>query len=126
MKLSLLCHGGSKLSLIIGFIILLMFLLLFYMTLRFIKRRTLLTLLVICGQAFMLTIAMLCFVHNISIYHIYLIELGCIILGIVLPSFFLLSDYLIMISDMKLKGSYYGLIKPSSIDHNKKEKGSKH
>jgi len=106
------------LSLIIGFIILLMILFLFYMTLRYIKRKTLITLLVICGQTFILTIAILCFSHNISIYHSNLLELGYLTLGIILPSLFLISDYLIMISNMKQKGLYYSLIKPGGINYN--------
>jgi tetratricopeptide (TPR) repeat protein len=97
-------------SFFVVFVLTLMFLFLLYTLYRYFRRRTIATLITLCGQVFILTIAVLCLAYKINVVNIHLVELGYIILGIAAPFILLLYDYITMISDFKRQESFEGLV----------------
>jgi tetratricopeptide (TPR) repeat protein len=103
-------------SIIVGFTILAMALLIVYMTYRLYKTRQLLVLLSLCLQLFSITIAVNGFIKKVQSSN--LVE-GCYILfGIVIPAGFLLFDYIRMIQKVKKQGVFSGLVETVKKEQN--------
>ena len=97
-------------SVINGFIIVVMLLLIAYMGYRLFMKRRLLVLLSLCAQLFALLLAVLSFINDIQALD--MIQACFLLLGIVIPCCFLVSDYIQMLDKVKKKGLYEGFIQP--------------
>jgi len=97
-------------SVINGFTIVLMILLLVYTLYRLFKKRNLLMLIPACAQIYALSFAILSFINNVEALPI--VQGAYIILGMVPPALFLIIDYIRMIKNVRSKGVFEGLVKP--------------
>jgi tetratricopeptide (TPR) repeat protein len=102
--------GGVHVPVIIGFVIFMMLLLTCYSIYRLIRKKDALTLAALCLQLFSTTMAVFGFIGQVQPTEA--IQAAYIILGIVLPSVFLLFDYFNMITRVKEQGSFEGLVQP--------------
>ena len=105
-------------SVVNGFIISLMVLLLVYTVYRLFKRRSLLMLIPACAQIFSLVIATLSFINNVEALQ--LVQVAYVLLGILPPAVFLIIDYIKMIKKVKSQGVFEGLVEkaaqPAPVD----------
>lgn len=99
-------------SVVNGFFIALMLLLLAYTCYRIFKRKSLLMLLSLCAQVFALCIAVLSYFNNIQALD--LIQGSFLMLGVVLPLVFVIHDYVKMMRKVREKGVYQGFVEPSA------------
>lgn len=91
-----------------GFIIVFMLLLLAYSLYRLFRKKSLLMVIPVCSQVFSLVIAVLSMIHDVEAPQY--IELAYVLLGILPPSVFLFIDYVRMIRKIKSGGIYEGLV----------------
>ena len=92
-----------------GFITLLILLLLAYSLYRSIKRKSLLMLIPVCMQVFAAMISIMSFAGDVEA--LLEVEAVYILFGIVPPSALLIYDYRKMIGGFKAKGGFEGLVK---------------
>lgn len=104
-------------SVINGFIIVMILLLVAYMGYRLFMKRRLLALLSLCAQLFALLLSILSFINDIQALD--MIQACFILLGIIIPCCFLVYDYVQMLKNVKQKGLYEGFIQidPRERDH---------
>lgn len=114
-------------SVILGFIILIMAGLMVYMAYRLIRRRKPFLLAATCLQLVALTIAIFCFINDVLIFKSPLLEVFLITAGIGLPAGFLVYDYIKMMKNVKKQGIYKGLVDaaPQCVFTEKASKGLK-
>jgi tetratricopeptide (TPR) repeat protein len=98
-------------SVVNGFMIVLMILLLTYTFYRLVRKKSLLMVIPVCCQVFSLAIAIPGFIDNVEALPV--VEASNLLLGILLPAFFILTDYHSMIKKVKSKGVYNGLVEAS-------------
>jgi tetratricopeptide (TPR) repeat protein len=98
-------------SVVNGFMIVLMILLLTYTFYRLVRKKSLLMTIPACCQVFSLAIAVPGFIDNVEAHPV--IQASNLILGILLPAVFFLVDYRSMINKIKSKGIYNGLVEAS-------------
>lgn len=101
-------------TIIIGFIIFLMILLLIYSLYRAIKRRSLLMLIPVCMQIFASVMAVMGFINDVEILPE--VEAVYVLLGIIPPSVLLICDYIKMVMNIKRKGEFEGLVRSVPAD----------
>ncbi len=99
-----------------GFIIILMLVLLLYTAYRMIRRRSLLMLIPVCIQIFPIPLALLSFINNVEAEPY--VEAVYIAFGILLPAFFIIYDYRSMTCRIKTTGAFEGLVEraPAAAD----------
>jgi tetratricopeptide (TPR) repeat protein len=97
-----------------GFMIILMLLLLIYTFYRLAKRKSMLMLIPACGQVFCLIVAIQCFIHNVEALQ--MIQACYILFGILPPAVFLVLDYSGMVGRFKRNGSFQGLVEPAASE----------
>jgi len=97
-----------------GFIIILMILLLAYSTYRAVKRKSVLMLIPVCLQFFAAVISVMSFINDVEVLP--QVEAVYIFFGIIPPSVLLLYDYRKMVEDFKSKGVYEGLVRSAPPD----------
>ena len=95
-------------SVINGFFIIIMLLFLIYMAYRLFIKRKLIMLLLAGTQIFAILIAVLCFVNDVQDLNI--IQACYILLGVIIPCYFIICDYVKMMKKIKEKGVYEGFI----------------
>lgn len=95
-------------SVVNGFIIVLMLLLLVYIFYRLFKKKDLLMLIPACAQIFSLVIALLSFINSVETPA--LIQAAYLLLGILPPASYLIFDYVKMIKKVKTQGTFEGLV----------------
>ena len=96
-------------TIIIGFIIFLMILLLAYSLYRAIKKRSLLMLIPVCLQVFAVVMAVMGFINDVAILPV--VEAVYVLFGIIPPSVLLVHDYTRMVMNIKTKGEFEGLVR---------------
>ncbi|MGE5615132.1 MAG: tetratricopeptide repeat protein [Bacillota bacterium] len=96
-----------------GFLITFMVVLLIYSVYRMIRKRSIFMLIPVCAQAFALAIAVLCFINGIEI----LVEIEVLYLafGIIPPIVMIVADYRIMVRKLKNKGVFEGLVEKAEV-----------
>lgn len=99
-------------SVVNGFIIVLMLLLLVYTFYRLFKKKSLLMLIPACAQIFSLAMAILSFINNVEA--LLIIQTAYVLLGILPSAAFLITDYVKMIKRVKSQGSYEGLVEKAA------------
>ncbi len=99
---------GISMSVVNGFLIILMLLLLIYSLYRSIKRRSLLMLIPVSLQFFASVLAVLSFYNDIEV--LMLVEAVYIAFGIIPPTFLLIYDYCKMTRKVKSNGTFEGLV----------------
>jgi len=92
-----------------GFITLLMIILLAYSTYRAIKRKSVLMLIPVCMQFFASVISVMSFINDVEV--LLQIEAIYMIFGMIPPSVLLVHDYRKMVEDFKARGVYEGLVR---------------
>lgn len=95
-----------------GFIIILMLVLLLYSAYRMIRKRSLLMLIPVCIQTFPIPLAVLSFINDVEAEPY--VEAVYIAFGILLPAFFIIYDYRTMTGRVKMSGAYDGLVEKAS------------
>ncbi len=103
-------------SVIVGFVILLMLLFLIYMLLRFLAERKMYLLLPLCLQILVFTMAVLCFFQDIKILGSTFLELLYILIGIIVPLFFIFMDFRKLAHRFKKMGIILSLSEVWNID----------
>lgn len=99
-------------SVLVGFIILVMLLFLFYMSHRLYQRRELPFLIVLCLQIFALTLSIFSFFNNVSIQNSNIIQTCYIFLGIIAPCLLILyENKSYLIEEARKHGVYRGIIR---------------
>jgi len=99
-------------SVVNGFVIFVMLLLVAYMGYRLFMKRRLFALLSLCAQLFAVLLAVLSFINDIEALDI--IQACFLLLGIIIPCCFLVADYVQMLNKVKQKGQYEGFIQPDT------------
>jgi len=97
-----------------GFIIFLMLLLLVYSLYRAMKRKSLLMLIPVCLQVFAAAISIMSFIYDVDV--LMQVEAVYILFGIIPPSVLLIHDYRKMIKNFRAKGVYEGLVRSVAPD----------
>jgi len=97
-----------------GFIVFLMLLLLAYSLYRALKRKSLLMLIPVCLQVFAAAISIMSFIYDVEV--LMQIEAVYMLFGIIPPSVLLIHDYRKMIRNFKAKGIYEGLVRSAAPD----------
>lgn len=95
-----------------GFIIVLMLLLLVYSLYRLFRKKSLLMVIPASAQVFSLVIATLSLIHDVEVPQF--IELAYVVFGILPPSVILIIDYIRMIRKIKNSGVYEGFVEQLS------------
>jgi tetratricopeptide (TPR) repeat protein len=95
-------------SVVNGFLIVLMILLLTYTFYRLVRKKSLLMVIPACCQVFSLAVALPGFIDNVEAIPV--VQASNLLLGILLPAFFILIDYHSMVKKVKNKGIYNGLV----------------
>ena len=108
-------------SVVNGFFIALMLLLLAYTCYRLFKRKSLLMMISLCAQVFALCIAVLSFINNVQALD--LIQGSFLMFGVVVPLIFVIYDYLKMMRKVREKGVYEGFVE-STVLESEEEKAS--
>ena len=108
-------------SVVNGFFIALMLLLLAYTCYRLFKRKSLIMLISLCAQVFALCIAVLSFINNVQALD--LIQGSFLMFGVVVPLIFVIYDYLKMMRKVRERGVYEGFVE-SIIQEGEEEKAS--
>lgn len=91
-----------------GFILVFMFVLLLYSFYRMLKKKSLLMLIPVCMQIFPIPIALLSFINDVEAQPF--VEASYVIFGILLPMSFIFYDYRTMTRKIKTTGSFEGLV----------------
>jgi len=105
-------------SVIVGFTVLLMLILLCYMSYRLFLRRKPIILLSLCLQIFSVTLALISFLNDVNIIRTNFIEACYILFGIVLPASFLTYDWIKMVRKVKEQGVFQGFIEAVQRESN--------
>jgi tetratricopeptide (TPR) repeat protein len=98
-----------------GFIIAFMVVLLAYSIYRLSRKRSIFMLIPVCAQVFALAIGVLSFINNIEVLPI--VEVLYLAWGIIPPVVFVIIDYMKMSRKLKLKGVYIGLVEKAEIEN---------
>lgn len=97
-----------------GFVVVLMLVLLIYSFYRFIKKKSILMIIPISAQIFSFVIAGLCFLYNVETLQ--LLEACFIAMGVLPPVVFLIVDYRRMVKNIKSCGIFKGFVdRPEKI-----------
>ena len=95
-------------SVVNGFLIVLMLLLLTYTFYRLVRKRSLLMIIPACCQVFSLAVAIPGFIDNVEALPV--IQASNLIFGILLPAVYIFADYRTMIKKVKSNGIYNGFV----------------
>lgn len=100
--------GVIDVTVINGFIIVSMLVLLLYSFYRMLRKKSLLMLIPVCVQIFPIPLAVLSFINDVEALPF--VEASYIIFGILIPVFFIIHDYKVMTCKIKTTGSFTGLV----------------
>lgn len=99
-------------SVLNGFMIVLMLLLLMYSFYRLFRKKSLLMIIPVCSQIFSIVLAVLSFINDIEV--LLIVEAAYILLGILPPAILVILDYIKMMRTVRSKGVYQGFVEQAA------------
>ncbi|MCX7842438.1 MAG: tetratricopeptide repeat protein [Clostridia bacterium] len=106
-------------TVLVGFVIIVMAVLLIYMAYRMLLRRSLIVLFSFCFQLIALTASIMGFVSNVQTSNA--VEAAYIIFGVVVPALFFIYDYARMMKKIREQGVYQGFVESVDRQDGKKK-----